>query len=133
VETFKNFIRGRWSQSREGAIFGDENPAIRDSNLGDFQSSTVDDVRDAVDAAAQAFPGWRRTPVRERKQHVQAFLNLLRDSREELARIVTLENGKTIKESRAEVDSALVEGAHHVNQIEAFYEHSGPAAFSERT
>ena len=79
------------------------------------------------------FRSWRRTPVAERKQHVDAFLNLLRDSREELARIVTLENGKTIRESRAEVDSALVEGSHHVNQIEAFYGGSGPAAFSDIT
>jgi aldehyde dehydrogenase (NAD+) len=131
--TFNNFILGKWTSSRGGATFGDENPAARGSNLGDFQSSTVGDVRDAVDAAALAFPKWRRTPVIERKQHVDAFLKLLRDSREELARIVTLENGKTIRESRAEVDSALVEGSHHANQIEAFYEDSGPAAFSDKT
>jgi aldehyde dehydrogenase (NAD+) len=133
VNTFSNFIRGRWTTSRGAATFGDENPALRGSNLGAFQLSTAEDVRDAVDAAAQAFPSWRRTPVRERKDHLQTFLNLLRDSREELARIVTLENGKTIKESRAEVDSALVEGSHHVSQIEVFYEGSGPAAFSDRT
>jgi alpha-ketoglutaric semialdehyde dehydrogenase len=133
VKTFPNFIRGRWTTSRGATTFGNENPAIRGSNLGDFQLSTVEDVREAVEAAAQAFPKWRRTTVVERKQHLQTFLNLLRDSREELARIVTLENGKTIRESRAEVDSALVEGSHHVSQIEAFYEGSGPAAFSDRT
>jgi acyl-CoA reductase-like NAD-dependent aldehyde dehydrogenase len=101
--TFDNFVCGQWRPSRGGATFGDENPAIRGSNLAAFQSSTPDDVRDAVDAAAGAFPAWRRTPVTERKRHVETFLALLRDSREELARIVTLENGKTIKESRAEV------------------------------
>jgi len=47
--------------------------------------------------------------------------DLLKDSREELARIVTLENGKTIKESRAEVDSALVEGGYHLQQAAGFY------------
>jgi alpha-ketoglutaric semialdehyde dehydrogenase len=133
VNIFNNFICGEWRASRGGSTFGDENPALRGSNLATFQSSTAEDVRDAVDAAVQAFPAWRRTPVRERKQHLQTFLNLLRDSREELARIVTLENGKTIRESRAEVDSALVEGGHHVGQIEAFYDGSGPAAFSDRT
>jgi aldehyde dehydrogenase (NAD+) len=133
LEPYENFIRGRWTPSRGGATFGNENPAIRDSNLGEFQSSTVEDVRNAVDAAVEAFRSWRRTPVRERKQHVEAFLKLLRDSREELARIVTLENGKTLRESRAEVDSALVEGSHHVNQIETFYASSGPAAFSNKT
>ena len=133
METFHNFVGGRWAPSRGCATFGDENPAERGSNLADFQSSTAEDVRDAVDAAVDAFPMWRRTPVSERKRHIEAFLSLLRDSREELARIVTLENGKTIRESRAEVDSALVEGGHHVHQIETFYEGSGPSAFSNRT
>ena len=132
-QLFRNLIGGIWKSSTRGATFGDENPAIRGSNLGEFQSSTVEDVRDAVDAAVAAFPSWKRTRVGDRKQHLEAFLNLLRNSREELARIVTLENGKTIRESRAEVDSALVEGSHHVNQIEAFYERSGPAAFSGKT
>jgi alpha-ketoglutaric semialdehyde dehydrogenase len=131
--TFDNFVCGQWRPSRGGATFGDENPAIRGSNLAEFQSSTPEDVRGAVDAAAGAFPAWRRTPVTLRKHHVETFLTLLRDSREELARIVTLENGKTIRESRAEVDSALVEGGHHVSQIEAFFAGSGPAAFSNRT
>jgi aldehyde dehydrogenase (NAD+) len=131
--TFENFVCGQWKPSRGGATFGNENPAIRGSNLAEFQSSTSQDVRDAVDAAAAAFPAWRRTPVRTRKHHVETFLTLLRDAREELARIVTLENGKTIRESRAEVDSALVEGGHHANQVEAFFNASGPGAFSERT
>src|SRR5262245_65156089 len=90
-------------------------------------------VRYAVYAVLTAFRSMLISPVAERKHRVQTFLNLLRDSREDFARIVTLENGKTIKESRAEVDSALVEGSHHVNQIEAFYEGSGPAAFSDKT
>jgi|SRR6185369_8136256 len=133
MNAFENFIGGRWTASKSGALFGDENPALRGSSLGLFQSSTVEDVRAAVGAAAAAFPGWRRTPAAERRQRLAAFLDLLKASREELARIVTLENGKTIKESRAEVDSALVEGSHHVNQIEVFFARSGPAAFSDRT
>jgi aldehyde dehydrogenase (NAD+) len=122
VDTFNNFIRGQWTPSRHGATFGDENPAHRGSNLGAFQSSTVDDVREAIDAAADAFRSWRRTSVAERQRYVAAFLNLLKDSREELARIVTLENGKTIKESRAEVDSALVEGGYHLQQAAGFFD-----------
>jgi alpha-ketoglutaric semialdehyde dehydrogenase len=132
VNLFNNFIGGRWMTSRSGEAFSDENPAIRGSSLGLFQLSTVEDVRQAIDAANQAFRSWRRTPVAERKHLAQTFLNLLRESREELARIVTLENGKTIRESRAEVDSALVEGNHHVNQIEAFFARSGRAAFSDK-
>jgi len=122
VETFNNFVRGQWTPSRHGATFGDENPAKRGSNLGAFQSSTVDDVRDAIDAAADAFRPWRRTTVADRQHCVAAFLNLLREAREEIARIVTLENGKTIKESRAEVDSALLEGGYHLEQVAGYFD-----------
>ena len=78
-------------------------------------------MRDAIDAAADAFRSWRRTSVTERQKYVAGFLNLLKASREEIARIVTLENGKTIRESRAEVDSALVEGGYHLQQAAGFF------------
>jgi aldehyde dehydrogenase (NAD+) len=121
-ESHNNFIGGRWIASPGGSTFADENPAHRGSTLGWFQSSTVDDVACAIDAATDALRSWRRASVEERQQHVAAFLNLLKDTREEIARIVTLENGKTIRESRAEVDSALVEGGYHLQQTARFFE-----------
>jgi len=127
--SFNNFIAGRWTPSKSGATFGDENPAHRGSNLAAFQSSTADDAREAIDAAADAFRSWRKTTVADRQRCIAAFLNLLKDSREEIARIVTLENGKTIRESRAEVDSALVEGGYHLQQIAGFFD----AASQKRT
>jgi aldehyde dehydrogenase (NAD+) len=129
--TFENFIDGRWKPSQTGQTFEDENPAAKGSNLGGFQSSSPDDIDEAIGAAAAAFRAWRCVPVPERQQHVSEFLRLLKASREELARIVTLENGKTIRESRAEVDSALVEGTYHLNQTSAFYGHTGPGAFRD--
>jgi alpha-ketoglutaric semialdehyde dehydrogenase len=117
-----NFIDGRWVSSRSGSTFDDENPAHRGSSVGSFQSSTADDIACAVDAAATAFRSWRRTSIADRQRHVAAFLSLLKESREEIARIVTLENGKTIRESRAEVDSALVEGGYHLQQAPGFFD-----------
>src|SRR5438093_12947875 len=99
VETFKNYVDGKWGASRSGATFENENPALRGSNLGLFQSSTAEDVIEAIAAADAAFDAWRRTPVAERQRYIAEFLKLLNESREELARIVTLENGKTIRES----------------------------------
>lgn len=124
-DTHNNFIGGRWTPSRHSATFADENPAYRGSTIGAFQSSTADDVRDAIDAAAQAFCSWRRTGVADRQRYVAAFLDLLKSSRDELARIVTLENGKTIRESRAEVDSALTEGGYHLAQVADFFDRAG--------
>jgi alpha-ketoglutaric semialdehyde dehydrogenase len=133
AETFQNFVDGRWKSSQSGQTFENENPAFKGTNLGFFQSSSPADIDEAIGAAEIAFRAWRRTPVPERQQHVSEFLRLLKASRAELARIVTLENGKTIRESRAEVDSALVEGSHHLNQVSAFYGHTGPGAFRDIT
>ena len=128
-----NFIDGRWIASRSGATFPDENPVHRGSSLGSFQSSTADDVACAIDAAATAFRSWRRTSVADRQRIVGRFLDLLKESREEIARIVTLENGKTIKESRAEVDSALIEGGYHLQQSAGFFDTASRASSRDLT
>jgi len=133
IECFKNFVGGRWTLSGTGQTFENENPAVKGSNLGVFQSSGPDDIDEAIAVADAAFRAWRRTPLTERQQCVSEFLRLLKASREELARIVTLENGKTLKESRAEVDSALIEGNYHLTQVSAFYGHTGPGAFRDIT
>ena len=128
-----NFIGGRWTASKAGQTFENENPAIKGSNLGFFQSSGAEDIDEAIGDAEVAFRAWRRTTVAERQQYVSEFLRLLKESREELARIVTLENGKMLRESRAEVDSALIEGNYHLTQVSAFYGHTGPGASRDIT
>jgi aldehyde dehydrogenase (NAD+) len=127
-EAFRNFIDGKWVEGSSGRLFADESPVQRGSCIAEFQASDLSDVGSAVAAAARAFPGWRATPVDERRARAQAFLDLLKAGKEELAVIVSRENGKTIREGRAEVDSALVEGSHHVGQIAAFYESVRPPA-----
>ena len=133
IETFKNFVGGQWKASKTGKTFENENPASKGSNLGFFQSSGADDIDEAIGEAEIAFRTWRQTTVAERQQYVSEFLRLLKESREELSRIVTLENGKTLRESRAEVDSALVEGNYHLTQVSAFYGHTGPGAARDIT
>jgi aldehyde dehydrogenase (NAD+) len=107
-------------------MFEDENPALRGSVLGLFQASGPADVASAIDAAEAAFPAWRDTPVRDRQAAVGRFLALLAGRREELARVVAQENGKTIREARAEVDSALTEGTYHQQQVSRFFGHGLP-------
>jgi aldehyde dehydrogenase (NAD+) len=124
--TFLNFIGGAWTPGSQRQTFADENPAKRGAVLAEFQSSSPADVTAAIDQAAAAFASWRRTAVGDRQKRGATFLQLLTEEREELARIVAQENGKTIREARAEVDSALKEGAHHVHQIGTFGGHALP-------
>src|SRR5260221_10180029 len=65
--------------------------------------SNAADVDAAVQAAADAFPAWRRTPPGERVQYLFKLKNLLEEHIDELARLITLENGKTFAESKAEL------------------------------
>jgi len=123
---FENFIGGQWRASKANLTFTNENPAARGSVLGRFQASAPEDATAAIDAAAKAFGDWRRTTVAARQQLGLRFIQLLGERREAVARIVSLENGKTLREARSEVDSALKEGAHHVHQIATFGGHALP-------
>jgi len=116
----KNFIGGRWRPAADGRTFPNEDPAHRGTVLNLAPASTPADLDAAVEAAAEAWPAWRQTRVAERQDLIQRFLDLLEAAREELARIVTRENGKTLREARGEVDSALLEGRHHARQVAAF-------------
>lgn len=126
-EAYKNYVGNQWTAARSGATFDDEDPSRKGSVLASFQSSFSQDITDGVDAAADAFLRWRRTSVNERQQYAARFVQLLRERQEDLATIVAKENGKTIREARAEVQSALVEGTHHVYQASRFCGHTLPA------
>ena len=59
-----NYIGGKWIQSESGEVFENINPANTEDVIGRFPLSTSDDVNAAVNAAQQAFDGWRSTPAR---------------------------------------------------------------------
>jgi aldehyde dehydrogenase (NAD+) len=114
METYRNFIGGAWRTAEAGGVYDDENPAVRGSCLARFADSTPADMAAAIGAAAAAFAGWRATPLTERQTVVRRWLELLAAQREEIARIISQENGKTIREARAEITSAIAEADHHV-------------------
>src|SRR5476651_1990293 len=102
VRTLDNFIGGRWVQARATDFFDVHNPAVGDV-IGRTPLSTAADVDAAVQAAAQAFPAWRDTPVNTRAQFLYKFKALCEAQFEALARTVTTEHGKTLDESRGSV------------------------------
>src|SRR5947209_15441658 len=102
VGDIQNFIAGNWKRS-SGSEFGEVvNPATGEL-LARTPFSTIADVDAAVQAAADAFPAWRRIPPGERIQYLFKLKNLLEENFEELARIITVENGKTFGEAKAEL------------------------------
>jgi malonate-semialdehyde dehydrogenase (acetylating)/methylmalonate-semialdehyde dehydrogenase len=98
----QNYIGGAWRQSSGTEFVSVTNPASREL-LARTPVSTKGDVDAAVRAAAEAFPAWRRTPPGERVQYLFKLKFLLEDHLDELSRLITLENGKTFLEAKAEI------------------------------
>ena len=98
----QNYIAGGWRRSSASEFFDVTNPATGEL-LARTPMSRASDVEAAVKAAADAFPAWRRVPPGERVQYLFKLKNLLEDHLDELARLVTIENGKTFAEAKAEL------------------------------
>ena len=109
MQTHSNFISGKWVPPETGSYYSTHNPAHPAQALGEFPCSGRPDVEAAVSAAKQAFPAWAKTPGPQRGALLFRFAQLLEESKNELARIITLEQGKALGESAGEVSRAAVE------------------------
>lgn len=101
-----NYIAGEWRQGGSAETLVVHNPATAEP-LAELPLAGADDVAAAVAAASAAFPGWRRTPPQNRIQFLFRFRALLEQHASEIARICTQENGKTLAESRAELQRGI--------------------------
>jgi malonate-semialdehyde dehydrogenase (acetylating)/methylmalonate-semialdehyde dehydrogenase len=106
VERVRNHIGGEWRESAGSEFLKVWNPATGET-IAETPAGTGADVEAAVVAAAKAFPAWRRTPPGERVQYLFGMKQLLEAHFEELARLITLENGKTVAESKGELRRAI--------------------------
>jgi aldehyde dehydrogenase (NAD+) len=101
-----NFIDGKWRAATAGKCTRNLNPATGES-LGEVVVSGRDDAEAAIAAAKSALPGWRRMPAPRRGEILaRAALEMTR-RKDELARALTLEEGKTLNESLGEVQKAI--------------------------
>ena len=101
-----HYINGQWVDSRATDWQDVLNPATGEV-LAQAPLATPAEVANAVEAAAAAYPEWRRTPPEDRIQPLFKLKQLLEDHIDELARIITQENGKTLAEAKAELRRAI--------------------------
>ncbi len=101
-----NYINGQWQDSTANEWQDVVNPATGEL-LATVPLSGTAEVSRATDAAAAAYPAWRRTPPADRIQPLFELKQLLEDHQDELARIITQENGKTFAEAKAELRRAI--------------------------
>ena len=107
ADQYKNFIDGQWLTARSAKTFENRNPANRDDLIGLFPASSAEDVDAAVRAAKRAFSAWRLVPAPKRGELLYRVGELLRKYKEEIARGMTREMGKVLKETRGDVQEGI--------------------------
>ncbi len=101
-----NYVNGRWVESRSAERVERRNPAQLSDVLGYAPLSSRAEMHEAIDAARQAFPGWRDTPAPRRGKILFQAARRLEERKDEVARLLTREEGKTVAESSGEIQRA---------------------------
>ncbi len=104
--TYQNFIGGSWQPAESGQTFPNYNPATGEL-LGYFPLSGEAEANAAVAAAKTAFEKWRLVPAPKRGELLFRVGELMRKYKEDLARTMTMEMGKVLKETRGDVQEGI--------------------------
>ena len=107
VTRYNNHIGGKWVESSTGRTYTITNPASNELVLAEFQTSGVDDALKAVDAAHEALAGWANTPAPVRAGILFRAIEILRQRGDDIARTITLEEGKPMSDAQGEVKRSL--------------------------
>lgn len=106
MQEYKLFINGEWVDSGTGETFEDVNPATIEP-IAKLQKASIDDVQHAVESAEKAFDSWSGKPAPLRGKILFRAARILEERKEELARLMTQEMGKILKEARGDVQEAI--------------------------
>jgi aldehyde dehydrogenase (NAD+) len=104
---YLNYIDGKWQASRTGHTFEDLNPANKIDIIGVFPRSDASDVDAAVKAARGHYPRWRKVPAPRRAEIMFRAAEIMVQRKDELARLMTREMGKVLKEASGDVQEAI--------------------------
>jgi aldehyde dehydrogenase (NAD+) len=105
--SYKNFINGRWVDTASGKSVPNINPANTDDVIGHAPQSTRDEAKAAIAAAEAALPAWRNTPAPARGRILAQAVQLCYQRADDIARVMTREEGKILKEARGEVQKSI--------------------------
>jgi succinate-semialdehyde dehydrogenase/glutarate-semialdehyde dehydrogenase len=101
----QGYVGGAWVEADGGGTFPVVDPATG-HELARVPRMGVDETRRAIDAARDAYPGWRATLAKERAQVLRRWADLMLEHRDDLARLLTAEQGKPLAESSIEIEYA---------------------------
>ena len=113
----RSYLNGQWVGGASTGAVAVRNPANPAETVGEAWWAGPADAAAAMDAAQTALPGWRRVPLDERITRLRALLDILTQTAESLAQVITRENGKTLSESRGEVAATIRDGVYQLEQL----------------
>jgi alpha-ketoglutaric semialdehyde dehydrogenase len=101
-----NYVGGAWVPSSSGETYTKTNPMRPSETVGEFSASTAEDAKAAVSAAADAFAGWAALPMAKRGAYLNAAADAIEARADEIARDMSTEMGKPLREARGETGRA---------------------------
>ncbi len=127
MKKFANFIDGQWKPPSAGRYYVRTNPARPSEELGEFPLSTEEDVGMAVSAAVGASGSWAGVPGPERAELLFRFSSLLDEAKQDVAKAITLEQGKTLREAQGEVNRAVAEARQMAGEASRIFGQTFPS------
>ena len=107
-------INGEWVSSDTGDLFPVKNPATGDI-ITQVSKSSANQTKRAIEVSAVAMEDWKNLPAKARANFLRTWFELMIENQEDLAKIMTAEQGKTLAESRGEI----AYGPHLLNGLES--------------
>lgn len=123
------YINGEWIQTEEKMEV--MNPATGEV-IDSISTGSGKDAKDAIAAAKEAFKQWKRTTGIERSTYLQKVVQLIRERAEELAKTITMENGKALKDARNEVNGAIGYLEWYAEEAKRVYGDTLPASHQDK-
>lgn len=102
-----SYINGQWIHPKSDRMVRNTNPADVNDVIAEFPMATAEDTQRAIEAAQAAFVAWKKTPAPERGRVIWRAAEISRRRADEIARTMTREEGKILKEARGEVHKGI--------------------------
>lgn len=129
---FKDFIGGEWVAPTTGEYFENRNPADTSDLIGLWPRSGREDVERAVRSARRGFEAWRKVPAPHRGDVLRRVGDLLVARKEELARVMTREMGKVLKETRGDVQEGIDTAYYAATEGRRLFGHTVPSELPDK-
>jgi len=132
MKEYKNFINGIWVTGSTGLFFENCNPADTTDIIGKFPESGSADVDAAVTAARNAFDAWRLMPAPKRGDILRKAGDIFTRRKDELAGVMTREMGKTLTETRGDIQEAIDTAYYAATETRRLFGHTVPSEMNNK-